>query len=300
MRIGIKSFTEATFHSLKREYLLYDQVHYDYDLLNLSTQYVDMWSGLNADDSCDFKREIELLTDKGILVNSTFLKYVASQDSDAPFQHELDIMLEKQLYLDEMVSWHSSPGSISDAHTHQVPMLDLIARSYALSCEQSDSGNQYTPIVHNLDTYIYDRDAIVADIVLSKIPVISSSTCWDKLIDFKTDSESVGNLLSLRNWMIDITHTEFHPNEINERLDYLLHRYESSLKIHQIECHQGKIELFVILPLKIIENILKLKFSSILKDILDVRTKKLRLDASELNLAGREVAYISNLRSLKM
>lgn len=66
--------------------------------------------------------------------------------------------------------------------------------------------------------------------------------------------------------------------------------------IHDIKASQSFIDVFVISPLEIIENLVKFNWSKIAKGALSVQKRKVELLEAEMKAPGRECAYVFDAR----
>ncbi len=69
------------------------------------------------------------------------------------------------------------------------------------------------------------------------------------------------------------------------------------MHLHKIKSNRGKLEGIVLTTMEFAENLANLKFSSAAKLLFEIRSKEVELLESETQAPGREVAYISMLRS---
>jgi hypothetical protein len=68
------------------------------------------------------------------------------------------------------------------------------------------------------------------------------------------------------------------------------------MAIHKIKASQSAVDVFVVTPLEIIENLLKFNWSRIAKGALQVRKRKVELLEAETKALGRECAYVFDAR----
>jgi hypothetical protein len=84
--------------------------------------------------------------------------------------------------------------------------------------------------------------------------------------------------------------------EILDELDWSLNEYRKAMRIHNITASQSLVDIFVISPLEIIENIVKFNWSKIARGALAVTKNKVSLWDAELKAPGRETAYLFEAR----
>ena len=64
------------------------------------------------------------------------------------------------------------------------------------------------------------------------------------------------------------------------------------MKIHKMNTNLGFLETAITLPLQILENFVKIKWSDIAKTLFSFKYKNLDLLKSEMQAPGRELSYI--------
>jgi hypothetical protein len=68
------------------------------------------------------------------------------------------------------------------------------------------------------------------------------------------------------------------------------------MALHKIKTSQSFVDVFVITPLEILENLVKFNWSKIAKGALQVRKRKVELMEAEMKAPGRECAYVFDAR----
>jgi hypothetical protein len=76
----------------------------------------------------------------------------------------------------------------------------------------------------------------------------------------------------------------------------MVNEYAKAMRIHHIKASQSFVDVFVISPLEIIENLVKFKWSKIAKGALSVDKRRIELLESEMKAPGRECAYVFDAR----
>lgn len=129
-------------------------------------------------------------------------------------------------------------------------------------------------------------------IILKALPIPSSTTAWEHINEYRSDSNSQSKFLALRNWMNDLSRSDLKPNEIEQKLIFLVDQYQNHMKLHKMKTRKGTLETIVVTSAELIENIAKLKLSEAAKKLFSFRERKINLLETELSAPGREVAYI--------
>lgn len=144
---------------------------------------------------------------------------------------------------------------------------------------------------------IVEKNIQVANLVLKKFPVPDSNTSWEEIIDFKENNDLKVYRLGLLEWISEIGRSDLKIYEIEQKLEYLLAKYEEEMKIQKLQYRTATTELIVTTSLHIIENIIKLNWSKSAQSIFDLKKNKVDLLKGETIAPGREVAYLSKLNS---
>ncbi len=151
----------------------------------------------------------------------------------------------------------------------------------------------HTEYTHELPD---SKKAMIALIVINKLPLPNNETPWEQIIDYRNDSENQKNLLSLRRWIRKISTENLPPAEIEEEIEWLTSEFQSHMKIHKIKANTEALEIIIKTPLETIENLLKLNFSKISDPLFAIKKRQISLMEAELNAPGREMAYIIKTR----
>ena len=76
----------------------------------------------------------------------------------------------------------------------------------------------------------------------------------------------------------------------------MLNEYSNAMRVHRIKASQSFVDVFVICPLEIIENLIKFNWSKIAKGMLSVQKRKVELLEAEMKAPGRQCAYVFDAR----
>ncbi len=68
------------------------------------------------------------------------------------------------------------------------------------------------------------------------------------------------------------------------------------MTIHHLKASTSFVDVFVISPLEIIENLVKFNWSKIAKGLLSVQKRKIELLEAEMKAPGKECAYMFDAR----
>jgi hypothetical protein len=130
----------------------------------------------------------------------------------------------------------------------------------------------------------------VTRIVLSSFPVPSDQTSFEDILGFKQEMRDKNwNLHRFINTLATQQCTEA---EIRDDFEWSLNEYTKAMRLNRIKSAHSFVDLYVITPLEIIENLVKLNWSKIAKGALQARKHRIELLEAELKAPGRECAYV--------
>ena len=158
------------------------------------------------------------------------------------------------------------------------------------------TGDEITPITEsvNLPKDLEGRNEMVLSIILNQFPLVNENVSWKELIQFKNDAETQRKFLALRNWMIDITKSDYSQKEIQEKFEYLLADYNRHVEINNLKESFTKVELIFFGALDAISNLPELSLNKLIKPLIEFKKHQIRIMESELTAPGKEVAFIQH------
>lgn len=273
-RIGVKFKweDEPILEGLKKEALFFDQIticSYPYSF-----------------DPNNIDKTIEYLTKLGIInvIDTNVLKKID------PYLGDSD---KKQLNALSDILQYVLGGEINDYG------MDVLTRMGSIQLQVNDKASSYVPIVNEYPQ-IEHQDASqsqILDLVIHNFPKINTSTTWEQIVEFKSDPDSIAKYLELRNWITEVSKSNLTVNEVQEKLEYLLNKYERHMALHKMKFNKSSLELVVISSLEMLENIARLKFSKLAKTMFSFKENEIALLEAELKAPGNELAYISKIKT---
>ena len=132
----------------------------------------------------------------------------------------------------------------------------------------------------------------VLKVVLTKFPVPSPIIPWDDLIAFRNEAESKTRNLSLRRWMRKISKENISQIELEEEIEWLINDYKNYMKIQKVKYNWSTLESIVKIPLEVIENLVKIKWSKIADPFFKLKSNRIKVIEAELGAPSREISYI--------
>jgi hypothetical protein len=132
--------------------------------------------------------------------------------------------------------------------------------------------------------------ADVLHIALEGLPVPGETSSWQDILDFR--SEQHEKQWCFRRWLNSLATKNLTEAELRDEIEWSLHEYSNAMKLHKLKASHGFVDVFVITPLEIIENVLKFNWSKIARGALQVRRRQTELMEAEMKAPGRECAYV--------
>jgi hypothetical protein len=128
------------------------------------------------------------------------------------------------------------------------------------------------------------------EIGLGALPWPDDTCSYLDILDFK--NELSDKQLGFRRFLrILVTKTQ-NEAEIRDEIEWMVKEYRKAMEIHHIKASQSFVDVFVISPLEIIENLVKFNWSKIAKGALQVQKRRVELMEAEMKAPGRECAYV--------
>jgi len=173
-------------------------------------------------------------------------------------------------------------------------LFDQMVREVAAS-NACQTGIDTVPLcTHPLpDRLEHDRTASLQDvtrIVVSSFPVPGDQTSFEDILAFK--QEMPGKNWNPHRFINALATQQRTEAEIRDDFEWSLNEYTNAMRLNRIKAAQSFVDLFVITPLEIIENLVKMNWSKIAKGALQVRKRQVDLLEAEMKAPGRECAYV--------
>jgi hypothetical protein len=131
-------------------------------------------------------------------------------------------------------------------------------------------------------------------VAASALPAPDGSCAWQDIFDFKAEMQD--QQWGFRRFLLTLATKRQTEAEIRDEIEWMVNEYGKSMKIHKIKASQSFVEVFIVSPLEIIENLVKFNWSKIAKGVLSVRRRKVELMEGEMKAPGRECAYVFDAR----
>jgi hypothetical protein len=125
---------------------------------------------------------------------------------------------------------------------------------------------------------------------LHALPLPDETTSLDDVLPFK--SELRDKHWDLRRFLRTLAAKPLGESEIRDEIEYHVNEYQKAMKLHHIKASQSFVDVFILSPLEIVENLVKFNWSKIAKGALSIRKRKIELMEAEMKAPGRECAYV--------
>jgi hypothetical protein len=208
------------------------------------------------------------------------------------------------------------PGSITEyfreyCRTAPIPVDELAMHNdycnflvRSVSCILGEGDSNVVPLLtgqsplslnHTLETSGLDmQNSDVLRIAIEVFPVPGDQSSWQDILDFK--GEARDKLWHFRRFLHTLATKKQTEAEIRDDIEWTLNEYRKAMEIYELKSSQSSIEVFVVSPLEIIENLVKFNWSKIAKGTLQVWKRKVELMEAEMKAPGRECAYLFDVR----
>src|SRR5262249_42908301 len=120
-----------------------------------------------------------------------------------------------------------------------------------------------------------EQRRIVLRIATDLLPSPSADSSWERILDFKAEMHD--KEWAFRRFVKSLATKKQDTQGIRDDFEWTINEYQKAMQIHRIKASQSFVDLFVITPLEILENLVKINWSKIAKDALAVRKRKVEL-----------------------
>jgi hypothetical protein len=138
-----------------------------------------------------------------------------------------------------------------------------------------------------LGIHIFDD---IATVTLSAMPVPDESCSWQDIIDFKAENRD--KKWAFRRFLETLATKRQTEAEIRDDIEWTLNEYRNAMKIHGMKSSQSFVDVFLITPLEILEDLVKFKWAKLAKGFLSVTRRQVDLMEAEMKAPGKECAYL--------
>ena len=271
----LAAIPDAGLNPIKRSVLLFEDV------------YVFRADGSLAEYDGEIAATIEYLQERKALTDLLTISPIGDYVLDDPVSEARSEAAFRQAYEETRLAW----GRDIDESNASVFIRDHAVRRYAPLLSQK-LGVGVVPILEGpYGVPVGPSSSEVAlRVVLDSLPVPSETCPWDEIIDYK--GERGNELWGLRRFLRSLSEKHYTEAELRDEIEWSLYQYQSAMEIHRLKTTPTALELILLPPVEIIENLVKFNWSKILKGAVSLSRRKIRLLEAEMHAPGRECAYI--------
>ena len=135
---------------------------------------------------------------------------------------------------------------------------------------------------------------VLLNVGLGTLPLPDEVTPLEDVLAFRHDLRD--KQWSFRRFLRQLATKQLTQAEIQDEVEYLANEYRKAMAVHRVKALQSFVDVFVISPLEIVENLVKFNWSKIAKGALSIKKRKIELLEAEMKAPGRECAYVFEAR----
>jgi hypothetical protein len=261
---GVVNAEATQLPQLKQYALLFDKFH-----LLLRAHYLDLFSPTPESTRAD----LAFLESQGLLARLSI-------------EEAMRLTLDAEPHKRALGAWDAADP-------------DSIARYLSAGLNFSQGINS-TPICRNYlpTTFTETTKAVSTNTVLHvavhAMPIPTGNDSWQDILDFKAEMRD--KQWHFRRFLHTMASKNLNEAEIRDDIEWSLNEYSKAMELHRLKSSTSFVDVFVITPLEIIENLVKFNWSKIANGALQVQKRKVELMEAEMKAPGRECAYVFDAR----
>ena len=286
--------------SLKRALVFFDQIH-------LVTTFDSVT--LYSPERDRLYNDFQFLQSKGILTRvdpSIFKRAMAQPHTDDSKRHSL---VAAQLALRVITGGSLIPPSAE--RQDEVDQMNKLARSQLLPYQNAAFANsisrrisaelntcspiQTVPICHmQIPLSRSPDDQTVMRVAIESMPLPDESNSLQDILDFKAELRD--KQWAFRRFLRMLISKQQTEAEVRDEIEWMVNEYRKAMAIQHLKTGRGLVDVFIVSPLEVIENLVKLNLSKVVGGMLSVEKRKADLLEAEMKAPGRECAYVFDAR----
>jgi hypothetical protein len=290
---GVTSLTLNDSSILKRQLLLIDTLH----ITSLPID-VELSSGWLADLAFLRSRGIldeltpEQLNQASVALPPTQIRVGGREFYFSPASQRVSVTVERRR--------GSRIGSGHVTLREKSVFGDSVIRQLACGIAQSSGVEAVALCTTQLPASLPDgvsaersRENVIR-VALGALPTPDGANSLQDILDFKTELRD--KRWDLRRFLRNLANKNQSEADIRDEIEWLVNEYSKAMAIHHIKSSQSFVDVFMVSPLEIIENLVKFNWSRLAKGVVSVRKRKIELLEAEMKSSGRECAYVLRAR----
>lgn len=132
----------------------------------------------------------------------------------------------------------------------------------------------------------------VLKIIVPALPLPERHVSWEKIIEYRSDPNSLNRFPDLRNWILDTGRGKLTGPEVEERFHAVLMRFRKQMEIHGMKTVTMMLEAFVTTSPDVIRGLLSYQASRAPNLLCFFEHRKLALLEGEAQSEVSEVGYV--------
>jgi hypothetical protein len=175
---------------------------------------------------------------------------------------------------------------------------DAILRG--ISAQLNEDGARYTvplcraDLPQLLNSTPRDGRSCVIRVAVKAFPVPDEQCSSQDILDFK--SEAHDKQWTFRRFLHSLATKPQSAAEIRDDIEWTVNEYSKAMEVNRLKTARSFVDVFVMSPLEVIENLIKINWSKVARGLLSVEKRKVELLEAELKAPGRECAYVFDAR----
>lgn len=177
----------------------------------------------------------------------------------------------------------------ADLDIYGIELVTRMTATYYRDKEQLHA----TPLLKRMSTPAFALpDERVIQIVLPEFPMPSEDTPWDDVLAFRDEAHTAWSLRSLQAWVRKAATSPLSATELQDELQSLIADFTEYMRLRKVAAEHAQISTLVVGTATLLEDLLKLRLSKIVKTLFERRQRAVTLLKEEMSAPGHEVAFI--------
>lgn len=303
-RIAVKTFSPIQFFApldFKSNLLFFDKIYIHHTTVSTLMRHRKLSQHQHSQEEYDLLvhnyRELEFLLQQDLVAEykSQYDEFAYETPEECELEQWIDQEIKKLLKDQERIHgrWDytqlPSPQQWKESLEMENRYFDLETRRNVLGLKRLGHREVY-PLLATASSYrAKNKKQEVVAFLLQKFPVPNENTSWEQFLDFKKDPDVKSNYLALIQWINTAAAANRPVHEIEDEYNYLYDQYSRSVRLHRLKINVTIWEILVHAGMDLLTT---LGATGIVKNLFAYRKEKIALLESELQLPGREIAYI--------
>lgn len=286
--------------SLKRALVFFDQIHL-VTTFDFPTFYSPERDRLYND--------LQFLQSKGVLTRVDPPIFKRAMERPHTDHSKRDSLVAAQLALRVITGGSLIPPS--GEHQDDVDQMNKLSRNQLLSYQNAAFADsisrrisaelnacspiQTVPICHmQIPSSRSPDDQTVMRVALESMPLPDESNSLQDILDFKAELHD--KQWTYRRFLRTLISKQQTEAEVRDEIEWMVNEYRKAMAIQHLKTARGLVDVFIVSPLEVIENLLTLNLSKVVGGMLSVEKHKIELLEAEMKAPGRECAYVFDAR----